>query len=55
MQPLQATRWADDTEGATDLAVLLGILITAAERRLSIGRQPSGGCGHWWHRLSVAD
>ena len=32
---LQATRWADDAEGAADLAVLLGILITATERRLS--------------------
>nr|WTB35574.1 Fic family protein [Streptomyces sp. NBC_00830] len=37
--PLQATRWADDAEGAADLAVLLGILITAAERRLSNGSQ----------------
>jgi hypothetical protein len=32
-------RWADDAEGAADLAVLLGILITAAERRLSNKRQ----------------
>ncbi|MFF8607221.1 Fic family protein [Streptomyces sp. NPDC015346] len=39
VHPLQATRWADDAEGAADLAVLLGILITAAERRLSDGRQ----------------
>jgi len=39
VHPLQATRWADDAEGAADLAVLLGILITAAERRLSSGRQ----------------
>ncbi|WP_327248511.1 hypothetical protein [Streptomyces sp. NBC_01320] len=39
MHPLQATRWADDAEGAAELAVLLGILITAAERRLSHGRQ----------------
>ncbi|MFJ8694207.1 Fic family protein [Streptomyces roseolilacinus] len=39
IHPLQTTRWADDAEGATDLAVLLGILITAAERRLSRGRQ----------------
>lgn len=31
--------WADDAEGAADLAVLLGILITAAERRLSNGSQ----------------
>lgn len=37
--PLQTTRWADDAEGAADLAVLLGILITAAERRPSHGRQ----------------
>lgn len=37
---LQTTRWADDAEGAADLAVLLGILITAAERRRSHGRQP---------------
>jgi hypothetical protein len=33
--PLQAIRWADDAEDEADLAVLLGILITAAERRLS--------------------
>jgi hypothetical protein len=39
VHPLQTTRWADDAEGAADLAVLLGILITAAERRLSHGRQ----------------
>lgn len=35
VHPLQATRWADDAEGAADMAVLLRILITAAERRLS--------------------
>ncbi|MDQ0775216.1 hypothetical protein QF026_003682 [Streptomyces aurantiacus] len=34
-----ATRGGRDTEGAADLAGLLGILITAAERRLSHGRQ----------------
>ncbi|MGW8799259.1 Fic family protein [Streptomyces sp. NPDC055775] len=39
VHPLQTTRWADDAEGAADLAVLLGILITAAKRRLSHGRQ----------------
>ncbi|MFD5569459.1 Fic family protein [Streptomyces cadmiisoli] len=39
VHPLQTTRWADDAEGAADLAVLLGILITAAEPRLSHGRQ----------------
>ncbi|MFJ5834974.1 Fic family protein [Streptomyces sp. NPDC093089] len=39
VHPLQATRWADDAEGAADLAVLLEILITAAGRRLSHGRQ----------------
>ncbi|MEU9112757.1 hypothetical protein AB0D04_13380 [Streptomyces sp. NPDC048483] len=39
LHSLQATRWADDAEGAADLAVLLGILITAAERRLSNGRR----------------
>lgn len=39
VHPLQTTRWADDAKGAADLAVLLGILITAAERRLSHGRQ----------------
>jgi Fic/DOC family len=39
VHPLQTTRWADDTEGAADLAVLLGILITAAERHRSHGRQ----------------
>lgn len=33
VHPLQATRWADDTHGAADLAALLGILITAAQRR----------------------
>jgi hypothetical protein len=33
VHPLQTTRWADDAEGAADLAALLGILITAAERR----------------------
>lgn len=40
VHPLHTTRWADDTEGATDLAVLLAILITATERRMSHGRQP---------------
>lgn len=39
VHPLQATRWADDAEGAADLAVLLGILISATERRLSKQRQ----------------
>ncbi|MHA5052512.1 Fic family protein [Streptomyces sp. SD15] len=39
VHPLQTTRWAEDAEGAADLAVLLGILITAAERRPSHGRQ----------------
>lgn len=39
VHPLQTTRWADDAEGAADLAVLLGILITAAQRRPSHGRQ----------------
>ncbi|MGG8410336.1 Fic family protein [Streptomyces sp. 12297] len=39
VHPLQATRWADDADGAADLAALLGILITAAERRLSNQRQ----------------
>ncbi|MEU8434119.1 hypothetical protein AB0F18_14570 [Streptomyces sp. NPDC029216] len=39
VHPLQTTRWADDAAGAADLAMLLGILITAAERRLSRGRQ----------------
>ncbi|MFB7359483.1 Fic family protein [Streptomyces gardneri] len=39
VHPLQTTRRADDVEGAADLAVLLGILISAAERRLSSGRQ----------------
>ncbi|MFK0050013.1 Fic family protein [Streptomyces sp. NPDC090741] len=37
VHPLQATRWADDTDGAADLAALLGILITAAARRQSHG------------------
>jgi hypothetical protein len=32
--PLQVTRWADDADGAAELAVLLGILITATQRRL---------------------
>ncbi len=35
----ETTRWADDAEGAADLAMLLGILITAAERRPSHGSQ----------------
>ncbi|MEU0602183.1 Fic family protein [Streptomyces sp. NPDC006393] len=35
--PLQVTRWADDADGAADLAVLIGILITAAQRRLFNG------------------
>ncbi|MET9323417.1 Fic family protein [Streptomyces sp. NPDC003038] len=39
VHPLQVTRWADDAEGAADLALLLGILITAAERRLPNRRQ----------------
>ncbi|MFC8764757.1 Fic family protein [Streptomyces sp. NPDC057193] len=39
VHPLQTTRWAGDAEGAADLAVLLGVLITAADRRLSHGRQ----------------
>ncbi|MFE0725841.1 Fic family protein [Streptomyces rochei] len=39
VHPLQTTRWADDAEGAADLARLLGVLITAAERRPSHGRQ----------------
>ncbi|MFF3354162.1 Fic family protein [Streptomyces sp. NPDC002917] len=39
VHPLQATRWADDAEGAADLAALLGTLITAAESRLSNRRQ----------------
>lgn len=38
VHPLQTTRCADDAEGAADLAELLGILISAAERRLSHGR-----------------
>ncbi|MER8045254.1 Fic family protein [Streptomyces sp. NPDC094032] len=38
VHPLQATRWADDADGAADLAALLGILVTAAERRRSDGR-----------------
>ncbi|WP_175407508.1 Fic family protein [Streptomyces sp. TRM64462] len=32
VHPLQTTRWADDAEGAADLAVLLGILITAGRQ-----------------------
>ncbi|MEU3448811.1 Fic family protein [Streptomyces thermolilacinus] len=39
VHPLQTTRWADDAEGAADLAALLGILITAAEHRPSRGRR----------------
>ncbi|MGW3339150.1 Fic family protein [Streptomyces sp. NPDC001009] len=38
VHPLQTTRWADDAEGAADLAVLLGILLTAAKRRPSHAR-----------------
>ncbi|MEV6104466.1 hypothetical protein AB0M28_07060 [Streptomyces sp. NPDC051940] len=37
VHPLQATRWADDAEGAVDLAILLGILITESQRRLTVG------------------
>ncbi|MEG3627239.1 hypothetical protein [Streptomyces poriticola] len=37
VHPLRTTRWADDAEGAADLAMLWGILITTAERRLSRG------------------
>ncbi|MFF4221180.1 hypothetical protein [Streptomyces nondiastaticus] len=43
VHPLQTTRWADDAEGAADLAVLLGILVTATERRLSRGRHAGTG------------
>ncbi|MEV5381056.1 hypothetical protein AB0L26_34615 [Streptomyces nondiastaticus] len=43
VHPLQTTRWADDAEGAADLAVLLGILVTATERRLSHGRHAGTG------------
>jgi hypothetical protein len=39
VHPLQTTRWADDAEGAADLAALLGTLINAAEHRQSRGRQ----------------
>ncbi|WP_445395072.1 Fic family protein [Streptomyces sp. LE64] len=39
VRPLQTTRWADDAEGAADLAVLLGILLTAAKRRPPLGKQ----------------
>ncbi|WP_331760346.1 Fic family protein (plasmid) [Streptomyces sp. NBC_01471] len=35
---LQTTRWADDADGAADLALLLGILLTAARRRSSPGQ-----------------
>lgn len=38
VHPLQTTRWADDPEGAADLARLLGLLISAAERRRAQGR-----------------
>ncbi|MFI5984008.1 Fic family protein [Streptomyces sp. NPDC051555] len=37
VHPLHVTRWADDAEGSADLAVLLGILLTTAERRASNG------------------
>ncbi|MER5890011.1 Fic family protein [Streptomyces sp. NPDC001941] len=39
VRPLQTTRWADDADGAADLAVLLGILITTAQPRRCHGRQ----------------
>ncbi|MFH8619968.1 Fic family protein [Streptomyces sp. NPDC017979] len=39
VHPLQTTRWADDAEGAAEMAMLLGILITAAERRLPHGKR----------------
>ncbi|MFG3250870.1 Fic family protein [Streptomyces sp. NPDC048187] len=41
VHPLQTTRWADDADGAADVAMLLGTLLTAAERRLGPGRKPS--------------
>ncbi|MDG4857883.1 hypothetical protein P8605_06900 [Streptomyces sp. T-3] len=44
VHPLQAARWADDAEGAVDLAILLGILINASQRQLALGNdhiQPS--------------
>lgn len=37
VRPLQVTRWADDAEGAVDLAVLLGLLISATRRRSARG------------------
>ncbi|WP_030303912.1 Fic family protein [Streptomyces katrae] len=41
VHPLQTTRWADDADGAADLAMLLGILVTAAARRLPHGSRSS--------------
>ncbi|WP_433544209.1 hypothetical protein ACQPZG_03200 (plasmid) [Streptomyces sp. CA-294286] len=40
VRPLHTTRWADDAEGAVDLAVLLDLLLTAAERR-RCGKAPA--------------
>ncbi|WP_435132432.1 Fic family protein [Actinacidiphila sp. bgisy144] len=42
-RPVAVMRWADDAEGAADLAVLLGILTTAAERKRSHGAPDTGG------------
>lgn len=36
-RPLQTTRWAADADGAADLAMLLGVLITAAARPPRMG------------------
>ncbi|MEU7556009.1 Fic family protein [Streptomyces sp. NPDC044571] len=40
VRPLQATRWADDADGAADVAALLGLMITASRRRLSHRSRP---------------
>ncbi|WP_335979242.1 Fic family protein [Streptomyces sp. CA2R106] len=42
-RPVAVMRWADDAEGAADLAVLLGILTTAAERHRTQGAPDTGG------------
>ncbi|MFJ9550031.1 DUF5958 family protein [Streptomyces erythrochromogenes] len=41
------------TPGRRYLRLLVAVLAIADERRRE--RFCSGGCGHWWHHLPVAD
>ncbi|MFJ8871511.1 hypothetical protein ACIRD6_37930, partial [Streptomyces sp. NPDC102473] len=43
--PLRTTRYADDAEGAADLALLVGILVRASARVTAPRRAPRGGAG----------